>query len=577
MEVRIVDPAPAVDAPPAGGEPALQVTAADAWPAEIHAINDAQYCTQPLGDMEFVEGALPKVAQSRVPRAWRSMRPYATLDGPGEVYVQVSSTPAWGERYESMSLAVKAPAGKPVAGRLFLAKPDYSGMVALRFRIDEAMLGADDEQAFLRAKRAHYRALLDSDIPGAAWYRQQVNRVITKLSGAAEPAEREEQNPGRRRGPPIERSFALLSGGQAISENLQLDRLLPATAAAEELVPLDSIEGITIREMNWAPLIQDIDPAVDPLADSIPADQYALFFSSFDALVDAVDHARTAGTPVLRFAEPRGEDARTQAWYEAQLGLPMGVLSRRLGPEVVQSIALTGADPYLRTGADLALLFEPKDTAALMALLEAQAALVASKNPAAEPVEYAIGEIEVRGFSSPDRSTSTYRATLGSAIAVSNSRAQLKRLAEVYAGQRKALADLPEYKFFRGRYDRTDPRETGLLVISDATIRRWCSPRWRIGASRRVRAAAVMADIQARHLDQLVARRYAGQRLTVGDDRRVAGSLVVTSRGAESETYGNLDFLTPILELDFDQATKAEAEAYAAWKDGYERNWRRFF
>ena len=36
-------------------------------------------------------------------------------------------------------------------------------------------------------------------------------------------------------------------------------------------------------------------------------------------------------------------------------------------------------------------------------------------------------------------------------------------------------------------------------MITDATIRRWCGPEWRIGASRRTRAAAAIAELQARH------------------------------------------------------------------------------
>ena len=58
-----------------------------------------------------------------------------------------------------------------------------------------------------------------------------------------------------------------------------------------------------------------------------------------------------------------------------------------------------------------------------------------------------------------------------------------------------SLGATDEYTFFRTRYPRGVDSETGLLILSDATIRRWCSPKWRIAASRRTRVAAAMADI----------------------------------------------------------------------------------
>ena len=44
-------------------------------------------------------------------------------------------------------------------------------------------------------------------------------------------------------------------------------------------------------------------------------------------------------------------------------------LGRLLGPHVAQSVALTGSDPYFRTGTDLAVLFEAQNPAMLETLL----------------------------------------------------------------------------------------------------------------------------------------------------------------------------------------------------------------
>ena len=87
---------------------------------------------------------------------------------------------------------------------------------------------------------------------------------------------------------------------------------------------------------------------------------------------------------------------------------------------------------------------------------------------------------------------------------VTNSTCQLQQLAAVRSGKAKSLAALPEYKFFRMRYPRGDAEESAFIFLSDATIRRWCGPRWRIADSRRTRARAVLAELQASQLDALV-------------------------------------------------------------------------
>ena len=81
---------------------------------------------------------------------------------------------------------------------------------------------------------------------------------------------------------------------------------------------------------------------------------------------------------------------------------------------------------------------------------------------------------------------------------------QLRRLVAVSRGDAAALAVQPEYVFFRSRYARGAADESALIVLSDATIRRWCGPRWRIADSRRTRAAAALSALQAKHHGAIV-------------------------------------------------------------------------
>lgn len=546
------------------------------------------YFVQSIGSLTITEGELPTDPESRARDAWRrysqfnrALRPLALIDDGGEAYV-TRWRPGWSNLptvLRDTTLAVRATKGKAVTGRLFVPSADWTRLVAVRFKIDPAQANADQRKAFMQAKRDHYQQLLNRDIPGAAWFRHQVRLAKDQLderpeSGATRQSRRVW---GRQFGSDLQDTFALLTGGRALSENLQLDRELPSTDNAEGKVPLDSIQGITVREFDWKPLVQDLGPELDPLAKLVPHDQHAVFFPSFAAMVDVVDHATTQGTPVLRMAEPRSEDARTRQRYEKQLGLPMSSLARLIGPHLVNGVALTGADPYLRTGTDVALLFDAKNVGALQTLITAQVMLNSKGHPGAEQLRGETAGVPYVAVRSPNRAVSSYVAAIDNTVIVTNSPVQLAHLVDVAQGRRQPLSVLDEYWYFRDRYQRGAKDESALIMISDATIRRWCGPRWRIGTSRRTRAAAVMAELQAKRLDDLAAGAKSGEQLSYNPKWADAGTLTIGPAGVQSSRYGTLEFHTPIVELEMDQVTQQERDLYKRWRDGYQRNWSNFF
>ncbi len=225
-----------------------------------------------------------------------------------------------------------------------------------------------------------------------------------------------------------------------------------------------------------------------------------VFFPSFQAAIAAADETKQHDTPVLRLAQPRSENARVVEQYQKQLGLTMSSIARLLGPQFVTSVALTGSDPYFPIGTDVAVLFESPQPAALENLLLGRIALAAVAAKNAKPVSGEVAGLKYRGFLSPDRSMSSYIAQLDGAVIVTNSTYQLGRLAEARKDTSKSIAALPEYIFFRTRYRLGDREETALALLSDATIRRWCGPRWRIADSRRTRAERFWPNCRPRSL-----------------------------------------------------------------------------
>jgi hypothetical protein len=546
------------------------------------------YAVVTVSQLTITKGALPMtVGGQRNFDLWRrwnvvqAMPPYAVIAGGGEALVEAELGERWNPRpvdANALRVAIRAPAGKPVAGTLFVPKPDYSGMVAVSFTVPVDAFKAENQAEFNRLKSAHYAGLIARGLPGAAWFRHQQRLLGDAATGSTPNRGRERFN--------LDDTLDLFTGGRAVSENLQLDRNLniqqeltetsdpaakPTAPAADKPVEVSTLEGITVREFDWAPLVKELKPKLDPLAAVIPADQHALFFSSFAAMTALMDEADAAGTPILRAFEERSEDAHTKGRYQKQLCLEMTELARRFGPQVVASVACTGSDPYLRTGTDLAILFEPKQPELLTTFLAGK--LAAAVQAGAKAVSGTESGVAYTGAVSADRGVCSYQATVGKAVVVTNSLAQLRRLAAVAQGQAPALASAPEYLFFRDRYKLGDD-QGALLVLTDATIRRWCSARWRIGDSRRTRAAAILAELTAANHQVLVTGSLGGK-----PDLAAKGLGAVTLAGSavQSSLYGNLGFLTPIAELALDQATKPEAEAYQRFRDRYQSNWRAYF
>ena len=325
---------------------------------------------------------------------------------------------------------------------------------------------------------------------------------------------------------------------------------------------VNTLDGISVPEIDWKPLIKDLNPKLDPLASLIPADQHVVFFPSFAAAILTADQAEIQGTPILHLAEPRSEDAMTAKRYQRQLCLSLTGFGRLLGPKVVSSVALTGSDPYFRTGTDVAVVFGAADPKILEGMLLTQISMAAANEPQIKPEQGEIEGLKYHGVKTPDRAVCSYVARLDGAVVVTNSLYQLGRLAAVANKKSAAIASLSEYIFFRDRYKLGDPDETALVFLSDPTIRRWCGPRWRIATSRQTRDMAVLAELQAANVDRLV-KKTAQPGPIYSDFATVdVGDLSLDPQGVHSTVQGSLAFMTPIAELPMTKVTKAEAEAY---------------
>ena len=547
------------------------VLAALAAPRASHLSAEDVYLTVHVLDLGIDLSADAEAAERRSgrphPREFpEASGPRVTIEGPGEVYFEASDEESLLPR--NGNIVIRIPEARQVKGKIHAPETQ-----ARSFTIPPIRTSDEARRAFHRTKVARYRHFISRGSSGAAWFRHEAAAAQRALEAEGGPSAPADALP--RRPTDLEDTFLLFSGGRAISENLQLDRILRRTAEGDLTVDVGSLGGITTAALDWKALVADLKPEMDPLASVIPQDQHAIFFPSFQAMVDLVDEADAHGTPLLELLETRAEDARTRDRYERQLALGMSDIARLLGPAVVETVAFTGSDPYLRTGSDVAVIFQARAPEALKGYVASKQA-AASKEAGVEPSRGEAEGIEYTAVVSPDRAVSSYLLVHEKTVIVSNSAAQLRRLAQAIRGQRASLAKSEEYIFFRDRYRRGDASETAFLILTDATIRRWCGPIWRIADSRRTRVAAVLADLRAAEIESRA--RGGIEEGSIETHLGVwAGAFRRTAHRPVSETYGSLDFLTPIAELSISKVTKEEAAAYERFRESYQRNWRQFF
>jgi hypothetical protein len=516
--------------------------------------------------------------------------PTVQVDGAAQVFWEAGAASSGGisrgdflEQLRAGTLYLRlAPDGER-RGTLSLPTPDGApGELRVPFRIPDAALSPAPLGEFAAAAAAHYERLTERRLPGAAWFRhaRDAARAEVARHGPSEPGEpaaaaeelgtefdwRDEQDD--------QRTFALLSGGRALAENLQLDRTLPSSDAAEATVSLEGLRGITVRPFDFAALVAGQEPELDPLSRAVPADQYALYAPSLPALAKLLRQLSRDGAPVLAALEAAGRDARTLQRYERQLGVSLDGLAESLGGLVAQSVAVTGSDPYLRTGTDLALLVEAAEVRPLQLYLAARQAAAAAEL-GVEVRESTVGSLAVRTAASDDGWLRSYLASGPGLVVLSNSPLQIERIAATLAGESPAAAQSDEYRYFRTRYPRGAAGEAALVVVPDAAIRTWCGPRWRIASARRTQALAWLTDAQLAH--RAAQQVPAGGIPALEREHRLLGPLREGARGPWSPLYGSAEFLTPIAELDLRLVTAREAELYDRWRNGYERNWSNFF
>ena len=506
-----------------------------------------------VSNLQFEGGKGPS-GQGRVYVWWwqHHTHPFARLATKGDAYVAGTGRSfPW---FDTLEVAVRSPQKQDVKGDLFIYTKRKWHKHTFRIKADQLSQTNAARKEFLRAKSDHYERLVRLQIPGTAWFRHQ--------SRTAFPSRR---RVGRNRNTVgFERTIDLASGRRAVAENLQLDRSLRlSTDNLPRTIDVNDIRGIRVRAFEWKNRIKGRRADLDSLAKLVPADQFALFTKKRRTLRANLSEADSYISPLSNLIGMRTNPADIVKAYQRQTGTNLHALGRFS----IKSFAITGSDPFLEVGTDLAFLFETDQPKQIVSALRTYL----SKRKAQFQIEPATEnpKLTIISAQNESRSTSSFVTSLGNVVVVANSRLQLGKIIHCWQRRLPSMHALEEYHFFRLRYPKQ--KNGMLIVLTDAAIRKWCSPEWRIGNSRRLRVAAELAELQAAKMKQLVKGQAIGSKKLTR-----LGKVQRTDVGLHSQQFGSLAFMTPIAELSVDLVTERERGAYVRWRSQYESRWRRF-
>jgi hypothetical protein len=453
----------------------------------------------------------------------------------------------------------------------------------------------NDLEGLWAVAQAEEFGLLQSEVSDLAFYGFAAQATARKYNVPVAPqfAFGRGAAPGGR-GPGVfdRQLYETTTGATAVAESLQLQRMLGQGQrdTAPRTVPIGKLEGIDVPEHPWEKMMAGKRPADEPVARLVPDDNYYVNFKDVRKFIEFTELLDQWGANLIRAYEVHSRDYRLKERYQQQLCLRSTELGKKLGPLVLRSLAITGSDPYLREGSDVALIFHVNNRALFLAAVqpfldEAGKKFGAQLHRGKEEVD----GVTVESFVTPRREVSLYRGAFGDYVVYANSRDGLRRILDTKAGRHKALADALDFQYMRTIFRHDDKDEAGFAYLSDAFIRQLVGPASKIKEKRRLEALTSMYMLTegalyhawqtgrppADHAALLAAAALKPEEVYLPEGRPLVWD--AREQVAVSEAYNTLQFATPLVELPIGNVTPAEAEAYRQFRLEYLGLWRRYF
>lgn len=389
--------------------------------------------------------------------------------------------------------------------------------------------------------------------------------------------------------------YAMSTGALAIQESLQLEEMTGRRQIPEDrTVDLATLSGPAIQSHPFEKMLQGRTPVVFPTAKLVPFDNYYCHFSTLSKEIEATDLLKQWGTSLLRSATVSARDSDLPKRYMDQLCLDVSQLARLFGDLVIGEVAITGSDPFLREGSDVAVLIAVKNRAMFDSIMQTYLAQTLTANPGTQVSKNDYQGVPIEIYATPDRRVNACMAWVGDYKVHANSLPLLKRILDTAAGRGHSMAENLDFQYMRTIFPGAADQEDGFLYFSDAHIRKLLSPLWKIEEQRRVvcqnhlrmigNAATLYRTDKglrpggkkaAPMVEQLVSEQFLKKEAAVCPD---GGTYTLDAEGvAQCSCHNRLRYCTPVSELKLEKVAQTEAEDYKAFVDRYNSYWSRYF
>lgn len=386
-------------------------------------------------------------------------------------------------------------------------------------------------------------------------------------------------------------ALRLLGGRAAIEETLQMQAIEAAQGGApaapvqvqtnagvvtiadpkhEPTVALDTVPGVKVAAHPYGEMLAGRAGGRLPLANSVPPDRFLVYMADPAAILRFLDSGASflgqAGTALTGSSLAYGLGDR----YLAELGIGKGWLRAIVGAGLLGECAIFAPDLFFIDGTDVTVISRIAKRGVLEPMLKLAGV-------AGVGVEGAVKHTSASGRVS-------YWLLLDDDLVIGTNPGEIRRVADLRRNKGAgSLGASAEFRYMLTQLPLT-PQTFAMTYCSDPFIRRLTGPEVKIGQLRRLRARAAMERASAM---ALLARKD-GHPAANSIERLIADGYLPADfarRGirlnpdltAVSDTYGTAAAPTSLLAAPVDKATPAEAEAYAAYRDNYERYWRQFF
>jgi hypothetical protein len=397
-------------------------------------------------------------------------------------------------------------------------------------------------------------------------------------------------------------AFNLFTGALAVQESLQLDAMTGAAnpRGPSKIVPFEKLQGPTIKSHPWEAMLGDKQPKISAIAKFIPSNQYRVQARSITKLVDLLEAGDLWSMHLFNQAAQDATSSNVSGRLREQLAVRVDPVSQPFYDSVIDQVAITGSDLYLREGSDVTVIFAVKQPLIFATRMNKYLDEAEEKYPSAKRMHGEYLGVKYVHIATPDRKVHVFSAYPRPDLHVrSNSRVGLERVLAAINGRDaqgrpvERLGETAEFRYIRTLMQEDADEEDAFVYLSDPFIRHIVGPQLKLTEQRRMAAythmrmlghAALLYRTQfgqsPESIQQLVDAGCApaafskdglvnpfGGRYTLSPDR-LNGFCSVN--GLPSD-------LIPCGELPLDNVTQDEVNQYQQFLDQYNDYWRNYF